>query len=201
MVVPVRADLVAQAESLAARLIGAVLRGVQRLRADLRGLVRSLPAADTVLAQSRQRLDAVSERLPRALRANAHSHRVAYERIVGRHGPRALRTQIANSRERIGGLDGRARRGLRLFVERKRARAAARFGLLNALGYRQVLQRGYALVRDAAGEPVRSAAAVAAGDRLDIEFSDGRLGATADGGEGPLRRVKRGRGGQGSLFD
>jgi hypothetical protein len=55
---------------------------------------------------------------------------------------------------------------------------------------------------------LRSSAAVAAGMRLDIEFSDGRVGATADGEQvlPPAKGKSRGRGsgegpgGQGSLF-
>jgi exodeoxyribonuclease VII large subunit len=54
---------------------------------------------------------------------------------------------------------------------------------------------------------VRSAAAVSAGMRLDIEFADGRVGATSDGAsrlrppEAPRPRRRRSFDpGQGSLF-
>ena len=47
--------------------------------------------------------------------------------------------------------------------------------LLDALGYRQVLARGFALVRDAAGTPVRSVAAIKHGATLDVEFADGHV--------------------------
>jgi exodeoxyribonuclease VII large subunit len=72
-----------------------------------------------------------------------------------------------------------------------------------------VLARGFALVRDASGGPVRSAAAVASGSALDIEFSDGRLAAVATSGAAATRRPaplrpRRRRGfvdpGQGNLF-
>jgi exodeoxyribonuclease VII large subunit len=43
-----------------------------------------------------------------------------------------------------------------------------------------VLARGFALVRDEQGRAVRAAAGVGPGARLDLEFSDGRVGATAD---------------------
>jgi exodeoxyribonuclease VII large subunit len=36
------------------------------------------------------------------------------------------------------------------------------------------------LVRDEAGHPLHAAASVGPGARLDLEFSDGRVGATAD---------------------
>ena len=49
-----------------------------------------------------------------------------------------------------------------------------------ALSYRSVLARGFALVRDEAGHPLHAAAQVGPGARLEIEFADGRVAATAD---------------------
>jgi exodeoxyribonuclease VII large subunit len=89
--------------------------------------------------------------------------------------------------------------------------------LLGAFSYRHVLARGFALVRDVEGRPLRSVAAVAPGHRIDIEFSDGRVGAIAEKIKGevaasaipapllnPVRKSRRGGGndpGQGNLFD
>jgi exodeoxyribonuclease VII large subunit len=200
MVVPVRAELVALVGDRALRLIASIARAIERLRAEVRGLARGLPAADAVLALPRQRLDALGERLPRALRANAHLHRVRFERAAGRHGPRALRAQIERAVETSRSLAERAHRAFRRIVERQRARWDALAGLLNALGYQKVLARGFALVRDAAGDPVRSALAVAAGDPLDIELADGRIGARVTGAAPRRRKGGRESGGQGSLF-
>ena len=52
--------------------------------------------------------------------------------------------------------------------------------MLAALSYRSVLARGFALVRDEQGHAVHAAASVGPGARLDLEFSDGRVAATAD---------------------
>ena len=54
--------------------------------------------------------------------------------------------------------------------------------LLASLSYQGVLQRGYALVRDGEGRTLRSAAQIAAGQRLDIELADGHVDAQALGG-------------------
>jgi exodeoxyribonuclease VII large subunit len=201
MVVPVRAELVAAVEGFGARAIGATLRLIDRLRREARALVRALPALDALLALPRQRLDAVGERLPRALRANAHAHRVRFARASARHGPAALRAEIAHVGERSRVLAERARRAYGALIDRLGARLRALGQLLDALGYQHVLARGFALVRDAAGHPIRSAAAVATGDALDIELADGRIGATVTGAAAPRRRKGGGEsGGQGSLF-
>ncbi|MGH6725553.1 MAG: exodeoxyribonuclease VII large subunit, partial [Pseudolabrys sp.] len=87
-----------------------------------------------------------------------------------------------------------------------RLRAAGQ--LLAAFSYRGVLARGFTLVRDGEGQPLRSAAAVTSRMRMEIEFSDGRVAATADGAGAPKTAPSkakpaskpRGTGGQGSLF-
>jgi exodeoxyribonuclease VII large subunit len=98
-----------------------------------------------------------------------------------------------------------------------RAATLARAGqVLNALSYHGVLRRGFALVRGPEGRPLRAAAAVAPGARLDLEFADGRVGAVADGVAAavpapgptpapaptrPRARRESGDPSQGSLFD
>ncbi|HEV7686130.1 MAG TPA: exodeoxyribonuclease VII large subunit [Acidimicrobiia bacterium] len=62
------------------------------------------------------------------------------------------------------------------------ARLAAAAGQADALSPVRVLERGYAVVRQAGGLVVRDAAAVAGGERLDIELAKGRLSAVAAAG-------------------
>jgi exodeoxyribonuclease VII large subunit len=45
--------------------------------------------------------------------------------------------------------------------------------MMNALSYKGVLSRGYALIRDDKGKPLMSAAAISISQKLKIEFSDG----------------------------
>ena len=103
---------------------------------------------------------------------------------------------------------------VRAYAERlqnRRARLVSAWQLLGAMSYRGVLSRGFALVRDEAGAPLRRAAEVRQAQRLEIEFADGKIGAVAGGRVGPpltppallpRRRAKqnKGSGGQGSLF-
>ncbi|MEX2128298.1 MAG: exodeoxyribonuclease VII large subunit [Xanthobacteraceae bacterium] len=200
MVVPVRTELLANVQAGGARLVGAVLRFFERMRADVRGLARGLPSADSVLALPRQRLDAVGDRLPRALRANAHAHRVQLARAAARLSPSALQGRLNRWRDRYGAASARIHPCMNVLLARLDTRMAGLQRILTALSYQGVLARGFALVRDAAGEPIRSAAAVAVNDPLDIEFADGRVPAVATGGTASRRRGTPEKGGQGSLF-
>jgi exodeoxyribonuclease VII large subunit len=113
----------------------------------------------------RDRFAAASVRLAASLRANAEAHRV----------------RIAGARERIEMLMARGSRAVASLIDRRLARLDRAGQLLAALSYHGVLARGFALVRGEGGQPLRAAAAVSPGLRLDIEFADGHVGATADG--------------------
>jgi exodeoxyribonuclease VII large subunit len=92
----------------------------------------------------------------------------------------AQRHAIARDRERTVRLTERARRSLAILMQRHDARIAHAGALLAAFSYRGVLARGFALVRDERGVAVHAAANVGPGARLNLEFSDGRVAATAD---------------------
>ena len=200
MVVPVRAELLADVQGCGARLGGSVLRFITRLRADVRGLARGLPSADIVLALPRQRLDSATARLPRALRANAHAHRVQLAKAAARLSPSTLHNRLHWWRNRYASSATRLQPCARAALGRVAKHLAGLQRILTALSYQGVLARGFALVRDAEGEPVRSAAAVAMNDPLEIEFADGRVPAVATGGTTTRKRRTPSKPGQGSLF-
>src|SRR6187455_13210 len=206
--VPVRAELMTTLSNLGSRKLACWRRNVDRSRKELRLLVRALPALDDMLAVPRQRLDACAGRLPRALRANAQIHHTQLTRAASRLSPRLLSHRIDRCQEQTTAFGDRARRAFRIFRDRRVERLRSAGQLLAAYSYRGVLARGFALVRDGDGRPLRTAAAVGSGTRLDIEFSDGRVGATADGERSaplpakskPRTQGGKGSGGQGSLF-
>jgi exodeoxyribonuclease VII large subunit len=180
----------------AARLQPATLRTrLDGERSRLRAAAERKGNALTVLqARRRDRFGAVALRLAAGVRANAQAHRVA----------------VLHDRARVAALIERAHRAIDVVLDRRDARLDAAGQLLSAFSYRGVLERGFALVRDGAGKPLRSAAAVATGMPLEIEFGDGRVGAVAGDARSmtpapvPVRRRRRGGGavpGQGNLFD
>jgi len=185
MAVPVRAELLAQIAALASRQIGSWARGMEVRRTELRAASRALPARDELLADPRQRLDTLAKRLPRALHANAQLHRTHLTRAAARFTPRLLKLRLARSSEIVVAFAKRGKLARKNYLQQRVARLAAAGQLLDAYSYHGVLKRGFALVRDGEGHPLRSAASVTGAMKLDIEFSDGRVGAVADGAGKP----------------
>src|SRR6185369_11527391 len=179
--VPVRSELMTTLSALGARKHACWRRGIERHRKELYLLSRALPALDDLLAIPRQRLDACAARLPRALIANAQIHHTQLTRVGAKLSPRLLSHRLARCHEQVAAFGERARRAERVIFDRRAQRLRSAGQLLSAYSYRGVLARGFALVRDGSGHPLRSAAAVGQGMRLGIEFADGRVGATADG--------------------
>ena len=180
---------------IAGRLGPQVMRArVGRCRELVAALAeRAVRAERITRLRWREQLATATVRLAAGQRANAAAHRNRFDR----------------QRERVAVLSERAERAVNALL-RERAAALERCGqLLNAFSHRGVLARGFALVRDRDGRPLRQAAAVSAGMRLDIEFSDGRVGALAEASSvvpadkpDAKARGRRGGGdpGQGSLF-
>ena len=181
MAVPVRAELFVEVSSLERRAMLCWQRGQEHRRSELRAAARALPKATELLNIPRQRLDRASAQLPRALRANAHVYERRLSAIGGRLTVTALRAQIDRGKEKVARLATSARRCVDLHIQQRETRLKYVAQLLNALSYKGVLDRGFALVRDEHGQPLHAAANVSSGQHLTIEFADGRIDATADG--------------------
>jgi len=92
---------------------------------------------------------------------------------------RGARGVLERRRQRLERSHERLRRAPALAVERKRARLEHSAGRLRTLSPRATLERGYAIVRS--GDAiVRSSAAVASGDAIDVEVGDGRFEARVE---------------------
>jgi exodeoxyribonuclease VII large subunit len=85
---------------------------------------------------------------------------------------RGARAALARSGDRIQRSHDRLRAAPRLLVERRRATLEHSAGRLRALSPRATLERGYAIVRKDSAL-VRTTAAVAPGDSVGVEVTDG----------------------------
>jgi len=202
MAVPVRSDLLNEIGHLGQRLFSALARSMNEWRLTLEGSPRGLPDPVRLLQERTQQLDQCTERwihLPLTMFARRFD-------LVANLGAR-LKTpgeQIAAARSALDLEAVHLKTAIRHAVERQ-DRALERVGagftprtvtnlierqshvldtlgrLLESYSYDQVLKRGFALVRNAAGEPIVAAAGVTAGERLRLQFQDGEVSATAAG--------------------
>jgi exodeoxyribonuclease VII large subunit len=236
MVVPVRADLLHTLRDRGARLAGGILRLRDRLRRDYSALIRALPDAARLLESPQQRLDLTIAKRDGAIRASRNAKEMALLALARRLSAQRPEARLARMAERLKGLEARLpvalanritlarrdqlqgktrldalaerlRRAPKLLWQQQSDRLGKAGKLLGALGYKQVLGRGYVVVRNASNEPLRSAVLAGAESRLSLEFADGTIevtpgaGAAHEGGKAPARpsRPKPGTD-QGSLF-
>jgi exodeoxyribonuclease VII large subunit len=148
------------------------------------------PARADALAALDTRADALGRRLRRALDAQAQRLDTLALRLqrpaaaLAGHGQR-LQATAARLRSAAGqhlgrqalqppALAERLQRAAAVHLQRQQQRLDAAARRLDALDPRQVLRRGYAWVEDAAGRPVSSVRALAAGQAVQAVWADGR---------------------------
>jgi exodeoxyribonuclease VII large subunit len=208
LAVPVRGDLLATLAGLEERRIRALATVLQQRRQRVYDVARALPNPEEIVALQSQRLDVLSARLPRALKAMAQGKRVQLaERGAGLR-PNTLLQNISRKTELLQRVAGSFLTTSLRQTERWRTRLDALERLRDTLGYRATLARGYAVVRDEAGNLLASAAAAQSADRWEVEFHDGRVQSTDLASAARIRKSPAGSrakkpsepGGQGNLF-
>jgi exodeoxyribonuclease VII large subunit len=154
----------------------------ERLLKVSRQLALVSPVAN--VARMRARLDAVG---PRPYNAVCRSvvlrtetlKQIGTRLVVSREALlRAERLRVARAGDAMKSVAERLGPALEGQIARKAKQLEAVSKLFDSLNYKSVLKRGFALVRDASGQPMRSADAVMDGQALVLEFADGKADAT-----------------------
>ncbi len=194
MAVPVRAELMAGVLDSARRMVTAMGRGLENRRQKVAGLARGLPEPKRLLEHTAQRLDERAERLVLALTAWLSHGWAELDRLSAGLRARTLGESLLRRRE---GLAGLARR-LGLGLSRRQDTAATHLQqverVLESCSYRNVLARGFTVVRDQAGLALTRAAAISSGQTVEIEFYDSCRGAVINGERAapkPQKKVKK----------
>jgi exodeoxyribonuclease VII large subunit len=146
---------------------------------------RRLPDLPARLAQARERARAQGTRLVLALPGLVGA-RKAQLGLAGQRLGAGLRQAVAALHTRANRLLGRVTDApVRASLREAAARLEGSAARLESVSPLAVLGRGYALVSDAAGHPLTSAASVKPGARLALRFADGEVRATAEAWRGP----------------
>lgn len=202
MIVPVRADLLARLRDFGFRLHSSVTRHAARCRSDFQALSRAMPQAADVLGALRQRLDLAGSRLGGGLTRLAQRQRqrlAQMQQRLQRHAPMArlgtararleglgqrlaaahaaqIRSQkqaLIDRRQRLTVLAGRQQQAIKVLTQRRTDRLHHLAQLLVGYSYQGVLARGFALVLDEGGAPIKSAQGIGAGSAYQLRFADG----------------------------
>jgi exodeoxyribonuclease VII large subunit len=139
-----------------------------------------------MLAERMTRVERTVERL-----LDRSKSRVSRADAVFSSLPARLKTQIGRARDHLANLSRHTDTAIRHQLTRARGELVAQDRVLQSLSYKNVLKRGYAVIRDDENRPVSQAAALSAGMGISIEFADGRAGAITTEGGTPSAGVKK----------
>ena len=156
-------------ERLARRLLSQSPQArMARAEQRLTDLTRRLPHGLSIHTQRRQQtLDALKTRL-----SSAMMNRIS----LARQSQKAQTDTLALMAQRLS-------RALTQQSQQRATRLTSLNQLLTSLSYRNVLARGFALVRDEQGAPIHSSSLIAPGHILTLEFADGQAKVTSLGGD------------------
>ena len=166
----------------AERLALAASALLERRRTRVGELAAKLRHPREKLTQASQRLASESRALDGALRQSLTAMRGQYERVTARLSLRPVRIRVSEGGRRLQDLTPRLDRSYASLLEQRAARLATAGQLLESYSYKGVLERGFALVEDAGGKPLTSAAQATPGLPVKLVFADGKAAATLDGG-------------------
>lgn len=160
-------------------------RGLQMNTAEKRRSFERVGAhlrADLVAVRIRDRRQHLNERIAFAARltermAERAGRRLAAADVALRGYPGRALVQIRHDRKRVAALAEKGERAMLADLKRFRERIGAQNRMLQSLSYEKVLDRGFVLVRDETGAPLKTAAETGVGRTVTLQFADGRLAA------------------------
>mgnify|MGYP001544402583 FL=1 len=172
--VPVRADLMGWLSSMDERRVRSLSTSLEIKRQRLKDLSRGLPAPDELVAMSTQRLDSISERLPRALITVSNNKRtMLLQTSAGLRGS-LLKNKLVDRSEAINRFVKSIQSNMKIIIQRHQSALEGLERLRQTLGYEATLQRGYAVIRNKNGGIVTSVRVANESKSLEIEFQDGK---------------------------
>ena len=172
-----QADWLAQLDEQAQRLQRALQRRLDTEAQRIDRLAARLGRPSGAVTAERLRLARAAERLTHAARWRLEQERQRLQRASERL-PQAMALPLADARQRFDRLAARllaAAHAQGAAAAQRLQRAELRLSLLDP---RLVLQRGYAWLQDADGQPITRAAQAEPGQRLRATLADGGVDAT-----------------------
>ena len=136
---------------------------------------RAFRRPEDLLREYRQRTDELSQRMAESLRGRLDLLRDRFTDARARMASFDLRARLETMRLRTEHRAGELRLRIERMLVAKRKQFERLMLQLDERSPLKVLDRGYAIVYDSAGDPLRAASDVAVGDEVNMRLARGRL--------------------------
>ena len=178
MATEIKEDLQEEIKDLITRHRAALERMLERCKTNAKASMRGLASPDTFLAVPRQKFDESATRLVRALDNITQRYKDRMKTV--RLNPNTLKrtTDLCRTKMENFGKNLKGTMDTKIKMQRQKMRYNEK--LLNTLSYKNVLARGYAIVRDANKTPIIKAKNINTGDRINVEMQDGNIHSVVD---------------------
>ena len=155
-----------------------------------------------MLERRREQLAGFSDRALRLVESANLRRRQKFDRLAGQITPNALNAKTRLGAQMLTDLQRRSDKAVETRLHRRGDQFAAVWRLAESLSHKRVLDRGFALVRDADGKMVRGKAEVSSGQHLSVTFADGSVAVqeSSAGSASAKPRSKPASPSQGALF-
>ena len=179
-------------DNWADRLPRAAVNVTQQARARLNEASARLVSPREQLSEKRGRLENAALRLDGAMKSALQMQQSRLDRAAAGLRPSDAKRDIARADKQIIDLGTRLQGAVRNTLARE-AEGLARYDrLLESYSYRNVLKRGFAVVRDGAGNLVGKSSDLVIGETYDLEMGDGITPVTAGEGAATSKPQKGG---------
>jgi exodeoxyribonuclease VII large subunit len=185
-----RAQSLAELEAWAERLRLALHQRLDKQAQRIDWLASRLGRPSSAIAAERARLESRAQRLRHAAALRLERERTRLARAT-EHLPRAIAPPLTAERARLDRLAERLPAALARQRQTAHERLQHAEARLTALDPRRVLQRGYAWLQDAQGQPLTRAARAQPGQPVTATLSDGQIDMTVKNVHAPRLRSLR----------
>lgn len=168
-------ELFQQLDALSERMTRSMKRRRDDLSGQLRGLRKRLRHPGYAVTMQRASLKQYSSSLNYAIQRHLLLQNSTARQLIGRLRSRHPSQQLESRKQQRVRLNTELTRQIRQRLREAQAAVTHQQKLLTSLGPAETLNRGYALISDAAGKVVRGPDEVATGDALQIRMKGGRI--------------------------
>ena len=176
--VPVRDELKARVGELGLRIHSSFLSKVNNNRDYLRNLVRLLGKPDQILDNKSQKLDYAYRDLENLFQNIFVDQKNKISQFAQRLLPPKVLINNLDAKKQL--LDTRFRNLVENLIDKKQTRFISSGKLLEAASFKRVLDRGFSLVMDSDGNPIKLSSQVSKNANVKIKFSDNIRSAQLD---------------------